>query len=91
MDDEGKPVYRVRGLLNPKFGIRIWPEVLPKLRINPDQLQPSPNPFCATVLAIVGENYPKKVIALANAVGLLPMPVTTQPAPMSPRAQIHPR
>ena len=66
MDDEGKPVYRVRGPLYPKFGIRVWPEVLPKLRLNPADLQPGPNPFSATVLAIMGENHPKKVISLAD-------------------------
>ena len=43
-------------------------------------LQPGPNPFSATVLAIMGENHPKKVLALADPAEL-PEAAPPQPDP----------
>lgn len=77
IDDAGKNVYKARGPLFPQFGIRVWDEVLPKLGINPETLEPGPNPFPAQVLAIKGEMYPKKVIGLAN--GSQEAPPAAQP------------
>ena len=35
---DGKPVYKLRGPEYRKFGVRIWPEVMPTLGIDPDLL-----------------------------------------------------
>jgi hypothetical protein len=65
-DDNGKPVYRARGFPYVKFGVRVWDEVLPKIGVDPAQLQPGPNPFGAHVRCLAnGEGNPKKVVELA--------------------------
>jgi hypothetical protein len=84
MDDNGQAVYKVRGPLYPKFGIRVWPEVLPKLDLDADQLQPGPNPFAAQVVALMGDTHPKKVINLADAVEIPPAEPTAAAGPPEP-------
>ncbi len=50
-----------------KFGVRIWPEVLPNIGIDPNALKPGTNPFSAMVRAVLNEEgKPKKVIGLAG-------------------------
>ena len=64
-DDNGKPVYRVRGFPYVKFGVRVWDEILPKIGVDPGQLHPGLNPFGEHVRCLVnGEGNPKKVIGL---------------------------
>ena len=43
-DDNGQPVYKVKGGQYMKFGVRVWPEVLPSLGVDPASLKPGPNP-----------------------------------------------
>ena len=74
-DDNGKPVYRVKGGKYVKHGVRVWPEVLPVLGIKADELKPGPNPFSATVRVLLkkytdeetGQEKlaPQKVVGLA--------------------------
>jgi len=42
---DGKPVYKLKGGQYAKFGVRVWPEVLPSLGIVPDALKPGQNPI----------------------------------------------
>ena len=63
-DDNGQAVYKIKGDRYNKFGVRVWPEVLPLLGIDVDQLKPGPNPFGAVVRALMGEKGPRKVIGL---------------------------
>ncbi len=66
IDDNGNPVYRARGYPYLKYGVRVWDEVLPRMGVDPSQLQPGPNPFGANVRCLInGEGNPKKVISLA--------------------------
>lgn len=64
-DDNGQAVYKIKGDRYNKFGVRVWPEILPALGIDVDQLKPGPNPFGAVVRALMGEKGPRKVIGLA--------------------------
>lgn len=64
--EDGKAVYKIKGGQYTKFGVRVWPEVLPKLGVDPAALKPGPNPFSKAVLALVGEKGPQKVIGLAS-------------------------
>ena len=66
MDDNGQPTYKAKGGQYMKFGVRIWPEVLPSLGIDPTSLKPGPNPINLHVLALMGEKGPRKVIGLAK-------------------------
>ena len=63
-DDNGQAVYKIKGDRYNKFGVRVWPEILPQLGIDVDQLKPGPNPFGAVVRALMGEKGPRKVIGL---------------------------
>ena len=75
-DDNGKPVYKVKGGKYAKHGVRVWPEVLPALGIKADELKPGPNPFSATVRVVLkkytdeetGQEKlaPQKVVGLAQ-------------------------
>jgi hypothetical protein len=65
-DDAGAPVYKVKGGQYQKFGIRVWPEVLPALGLNPATLKPGPNALTLKVLVLMGETGPRKVIGLAK-------------------------
>lgn len=63
--EDGKPIYKIKGGQYTKFGVRVWPEALPGLGVNPDTLKPGPNAFSKAVLAVMGEKGPQKVIGLA--------------------------
>ncbi len=64
-DDNGQPVYKVKGGPYMKFGVRVWPEVLPALGVDPASLKPGPNQVNLRVRALMGEHGPRKVIGLA--------------------------
>jgi hypothetical protein len=64
-DDNGQPVYKAKGGQYSKFGVRIWPEVLPVLGVNPATLKPGPNPVNLCLVALMGEHGPRKVINIA--------------------------
>ena len=65
VDDNGLPTYKAKGGQYMKFGVRIWPEILPELGIDPDHLKPGPNPINLKLRALLGEHGPRKVISLA--------------------------
>jgi hypothetical protein len=64
-DDNGEATYKLKGGQYMKFGVRIWPETLPALGIDPTSLKPGPNAVALRVAALLGENGPRKVIGLA--------------------------
>jgi hypothetical protein len=66
MDDNGQPTYKAKGGQYMKFGVRIWPEILPELGIDPSKLKPGPNPVNLHVLALMGDKGPRKVIGLSK-------------------------
>jgi hypothetical protein len=66
VDDNGLPTYKAKGGQYMKFGVRVWPEILPELGINPASLKPGPNPINLHVLALMGEKGPRKVIGLVK-------------------------
>jgi hypothetical protein len=66
MDDNGQPTYKAKGGPYMKFGVRVWPEVLPELGLDPASLKPGPNPVNLHVLALMGDKGPRKVIGLAK-------------------------
>jgi hypothetical protein len=65
VDDNGQPTYKAKGGQYMKFGVRVWPEVLPALGVDPAGLKPGPNPVTLKVRALMGEHGPRKVIGLA--------------------------
>jgi hypothetical protein len=65
VDDNGLPTYKAKGGPYMKFGVRVWPEVLPALGLDPAGLKPGPNPINLKVRALLGEHGPRKVIGLA--------------------------
>jgi hypothetical protein len=66
IDDNGQPTYKAKGGQYAKFGVRIWPETLPLLGIDPASLKPGPNAISLRVLAIMGDKGPREVIGLAK-------------------------
>ena len=71
-DDKGKPTYKATGTPYNKFGVRVWPETLPALGIDPLSLKPGPNaqtPITARVLMQIseetGKSNPRKVTVKA--------------------------
>lgn len=67
MDDNGKPVYKVRGGKFSKFGVRVWPETLPMLGVEIATLKPGPNQFNQRVRAMLDDKgQAKKVVGLAK-------------------------
>ena len=66
IDDNGQPTYKVKGGQYMKFGVRVWPEILPELGIQAASLKPGPNPINLHVLALMGEKGPRKVIGLVK-------------------------
>ena len=66
VDDTGQPTYKAKGGQYAKFGVRIWPEVLPSLGIDPATLKPGPNTVDLHLVALMGEKGPRKVISLAK-------------------------
>src|SRR5512137_847441 len=65
VDDNGLPTYKAKGGQYMKFGVRVWPEVLPTLGIDPAALKPGPNTINLKVRALMGEHGPRKVIGPA--------------------------
>jgi hypothetical protein len=65
--DDGKPKYKALGGQYSKWGIRIWPEVLPLIGIDPQALQPGRNALNPplNLVAEMGDNGPRKVIRKA--------------------------
>jgi hypothetical protein len=66
IDDNGQPTYKAKGGQYQKFGVRIWPELLPALGIDPAALKPGPNQVNLRLVALIGETGPRKVISLAK-------------------------
>jgi hypothetical protein len=62
----GDRTYKALGGQYTKFGVRIWPEVLPALGVEPASLKPGPNPVNLHLLALMGERGPRKVIGLTK-------------------------
>lgn len=70
--NKGEPAYKATGAPYNKFGVRIWPETLPLLGIDPASLKPGPNPQPAPIPARVlmqvndeGKASPRKVTGKA--------------------------
>ncbi len=63
--DTGEATYKIKGGQYQKFGVRIWPETLPELGIDPKKLVPGPNAVKLRVVALLGDNGPRKIISLA--------------------------
>lgn len=57
--DKGEPAYKATGTPYNKFGVRVWPETLPALGIDPASLKPGPNPQTA-IRARVLMNQPEE-------------------------------
>jgi len=78
------PQYRGFGPLYPLYGIRIFPEILPILGIDPNTLSRGENFFAARVKCLVNDNgNPKKIIGLSNTQPqAAPQP---KPAPSKPK------
>ncbi len=64
-DDTGQPIYKAKGGQYQKFGVRIWPEVLPTLGVDPASLKPGPNPVNLRLRVLMGDHGPRKVIGIA--------------------------
>ena len=67
-DEQGKPTYKARGGQFTKFGVRIWPEVLPALGLNFSSLAPGMNQINPPVMvrALLGDTgQPRKVTGKA--------------------------
>ena len=77
--NDGKPVYKMRGPLYPQYGVRVWPEVLPRLGIDESTLKPGITDYSARVVAIMGDVYPKKVVGMAD-----PDHAASPPPPAAP-------
>jgi hypothetical protein len=65
-DQTGELTYKALGGQYAKFGVRIWPEVLPALGVDPAQLHPGPNAVTLHLVALMGDKGPRKVISLAK-------------------------
>jgi hypothetical protein len=59
-DDKGKAAYKATGTPYNKFGVRVWPETLPALGIDPISLRPGPNPQQPAIRARVLMNEPEE-------------------------------
>ena len=66
IDDNGQYTYKAKGGQYQKFGVRIWPEVLPALGLDPDQLKPGPNAVNLHLVALMGDKGPRKVIGIVR-------------------------
>lgn len=73
-DDKGQPTYKGKGTPFTKFGVRIWPETLPSLNIDPASLKPGPNACKIRVKAEMinttdesgqSRETPRKIVGLA--------------------------
>lgn len=67
-ETSGEKTYKAQGPSYKKFGVRIWPEVLPDLGVNADGLKFGENklPKPLKVRALLVDGKPKKVIGLAS-------------------------
>lgn len=68
-DDNGKPAFKIKGFPFNEFGVRVWPEILPAIGIEPAAVKPGPNqlPAGLTVRAVLNEKgSPKKIIGLGD-------------------------
>jgi len=67
MDEAGHPVYKLRGGRFTKFGVRVWPEILPALGIDSKTLLPGANllPALRVRAELTESGQPRKVIGLA--------------------------
>jgi hypothetical protein len=81
-NDKGEPAYKIVGHPYSRYGVRVWPEVLSALGIDPAQLKPGPNPFSARVVALMGEHGPKKITGRAAS----QQPAASQPAKPAARS-----
>jgi len=64
-----KEVYKARGGMWQTYGVRVWPEVLPQLGIDPTSLDFGPNPINPPITVTVElseSGTPRKVIGLAK-------------------------
>ena len=61
----GEMTYKAMGGQYMKFGVRIWPEILPEIGLDPARLKPGPNPVHLRLIALMGEKGPRKVIGKA--------------------------
>jgi hypothetical protein len=65
--DDGQPTYKLIGTPWTKYGIKVWPEVLPTIDIDVASLRPGRNTIVpVNVKALNGDKYPKKVIGPAD-------------------------
>ena len=64
VDEKGEFTYKAKGGQYAKFGVRIWPEVLPALGMDPDKLRAGPNAVNLRLVALMGDNGPRKVIGI---------------------------
>jgi hypothetical protein len=67
-DKTSKTVYKARGGRWQSYGVRVWPEVLPQLGIDPDKLDFGPNPIVPPItvqVELTESGAPRKVIGLA--------------------------
>ncbi len=67
VDDNGKTMFKVSGFPYHIHGVRIWPEVLPRIGVQEANLVNGPNPFTQPVQVLMVNGSPKKVIGLASA------------------------
>lgn len=58
--DKGEPAYKATGTPYIKYGVRVWPETLPLLGIDPTSLKPGPNPRPEPIHARVLMNQPEE-------------------------------
>lgn len=58
--DKGEPAYKATGAPYNKFGVRVWPETLPILGIDPATLKPGPNQLDDPIKANVLMNQPQE-------------------------------
>lgn len=66
-DDNGRVVYKIKGGPFAKYGVRVWPEVLPLLGVDVDELQPGPNAFTGRVRVVLDDiGAAKKVVGPAK-------------------------
>lgn len=72
-DDSGKPLFKIKGFPFVEYGVRVWPEVLPILGINPGDLHPGPNPAPAGMIvrALLADNgSPRKIIGFGDGAAM---------------------
>ena len=73
-DDAGKPAFKIKGFPYSEFGVRVWPEILPALEIDPATLRPGPNPLPAGLIVrvkLTDEGKPRKVIGRGDGTAMI--------------------